>query len=50
MATAPTICTKKEQLVIIRFLHAEGVSSVDIYRRMLAQYGENCFNKQNINK
>ena len=34
-----SVCTKEEQRSVIRFLWPEGVSGVEIHRRLSAQYG-----------
>jgi hypothetical protein len=39
MAAPLSVCTKKEQLSVIRFLWSEGVSGAEIHRRHSAQYG-----------
>jgi hypothetical protein len=36
-----SVCTKQETQGVIRFLFVEGVKSVEIIRRMQAQYGDN---------
>jgi len=33
-------CSIEEQCGVVRFLWAEGVKSVEIHHRMLAQYGQ----------
>jgi len=38
-------CTIEEQRGVVRFLWAEGVKSVEIHRRMLAQYGQSTIKK-----
>jgi hypothetical protein len=37
-----SICTKEEMRGVILFLFEESVKSVEIIRRMQAQYGDNC--------
>jgi hypothetical protein len=39
MAAPLSVCTKEEQRAVIQFLWAEGVPGAEIYRRLLAQYG-----------
>ena len=41
-------CTIEEQRGVVRFLWAEGVKPVEIYRRMLAQYGQSTMSQRNI--
>jgi transposase len=43
-----SICTKEEMRGVIRFLFAEGVQTVEIIRRMQAQYGDNCLTRSKI--
>jgi transposase len=40
--------TEEEMRGMIRFLFAEGAKSVDIIRRMQAQYGDNCLSRSKI--
>jgi IS30 family transposase len=42
-----SICTK-EMRGVIRFLFAEDIKPVEIIRRMLAQYGDNCLSRSKI--
>jgi hypothetical protein len=46
MAAPLSKCTIEEQRAIVRFLWAEGIKSVEIHRRMLAQYGECTMHQQ----
>jgi transposase len=43
-----SICTKEEMQGVIRFLFAEGVKPVEIFRQMQAQYGDNCLSRNKI--
>jgi hypothetical protein len=40
MVTPLSVCTKKEQRSVIRFLWSEGVSGAEIRRRLSTQYGK----------
>jgi len=40
-------CTIEEQRDVVWFLWAEGVKPVEIYRRMLAQYGQTTMSQRN---
>jgi hypothetical protein len=48
MATPLSDCTIEEQCAIVRFLWAEGVKSVEIHCRMLAQYGAGTMHQRKI--
>jgi hypothetical protein len=48
MAAPLSVCIIEEQRAIVRFLWAEGVKSVEIHRRMLAQYGARTMHQPNI--
>jgi hypothetical protein len=48
MANPLSDCTIEEQRAIMRFLWAEGVKSVEIYSRMLAQYGARSMHQRKI--
>ena len=39
-------CTIEEQRGVVRFLSAEGVTFVEIHRRMLAQYGQSTISQR----
>ena len=41
-------CTIEEQRDVVRFLWAERVKSVEIHRRMLAQYGQNTMSQRKV--
>jgi len=41
-------CTKEEQRSVIRFLSSEGVSTIEIHRRMNVQYGDACLSLQQV--
>jgi len=41
-------CTIKKQHGVVRFLWAEAVKSVEIHRRMLAQYGQSTMNQRKV--
>jgi len=41
-------CTIEEQRGIVRFLWAEGAKSVEIHRRMLAQYGQSTMRQRKV--
>ena len=43
-------CTIEEQRGVVRFLWAEGAKSVEIHRRMLAQYGENTMCQRKVSE
>jgi hypothetical protein len=43
-----SICTKEEMRGVIRFLFAEVVKTVEIIRRMPAQYGDSCLSLRGI--
>ncbi|GFT58755.1 uncharacterized protein NPIL_38781 [Nephila pilipes] len=42
--------SRSEQRVVVRLLVAEGERNADIYRRMVAVYGEHCFVRTIVNK
>jgi hypothetical protein len=48
MAAPLTICTKEEQLSVIRFLSSEAVKPIEIHRRMKIQYGDVCLSLQQV--
>ena len=48
MAAPLSICTKEEQRSVIRFLWSEGVSGVEIHRRLLAQYGNSVLLQRSV--
>jgi len=48
MAAPLATCTKEEQRSFIRFLRSEGVKPIEIYRRMEAQYGDECLSLQQV--
>jgi hypothetical protein len=48
MAALLLNCTAVEQRAVIRFLWSEGIKTSEIYRRMLAQYGEHCMAQKNV--
>jgi hypothetical protein len=41
-------CLIVEQQAVFHFLWSEGVKTSEIYRRMLAQYGEHCMAQKNV--
>jgi len=41
-------CTIEEQRGVVRFLCAEGAKSVEIHRRMLAQYGQSTMSQRKV--
>ena len=41
-------CTKEEQRSVIRFLSSEGVTPIEIHRRMKVQYGDVCLSLQQV--
>jgi hypothetical protein len=50
MAAPLSDCTIEEQCAIVHFLWAEGVKSVELHRRMLAQYGARTMHQWKIYK
>jgi transposase len=48
MAAPLSDCTIEEQRPVVRFLWAEGAKSVEIHRRMLAQYGARTMHQRKI--
>jgi hypothetical protein len=50
MAAPLSDCTIEKQRAIVRFLWAEGVKSVEIHCRMLAQYGARTMHQRKIYK
>lgn len=50
MASPLEDCTLEEQRSVIRFLVAEGVKPIEIFSRMLIQYGKSCMNRANFYK
>jgi hypothetical protein len=48
MAAPLSDCTSVEQRAVVGFLWAEGVKSVEIHRRMLAQYGAHTMHQRKI--
>jgi hypothetical protein len=50
MATPLSDCIIEEQHTVVHFLWAEGVISVEIHRRMLAQYGACTMHQRKIYK
>jgi hypothetical protein len=48
MAAPLSDCTIEEQRAVVRFQWAEGVKSVEIHRRMLAQYGARTMHQRKI--
>jgi hypothetical protein len=48
MATTLSVYTKEEQLVVIRFLRAEGVPKAEIHRRLSARYEKSALSKRNV--
>jgi len=41
-------CTIEEQRGVVRFLWTEGVKSLEIRRRMLAQYGQSTMSQRKV--
>jgi len=41
-------CTIEEQRGVVRFVWAEGAKSVEIHRRMLAQYGQSTMSQRKV--
>jgi len=41
-------CTIKKQRGVVRFFWAEGVKTVEIRRRILAQYGQSTMNQRKV--
>ena len=41
-------CTIEEQRGVVRFLWAEGVKSVEIHRRVFAQYGQSTMSQRKL--
>ena len=48
MATQLVSCTDIEQRSVIRFLMAEGIKPIEIFRRMTLVYGEKCFSQRSV--
>ena len=48
MAALLLNCTAVEQRAVIRFLWSEGIKTSEIYRRMLAQYGDHGMAQKNV--
>ena len=48
MAAPLAVCTKEEQRAVIRFLWSEGVSGVEIHRRLLSQYGDSVLSRRSV--
>jgi hypothetical protein len=45
---APLVQNLREQRVVIRFLRSQGAKTVEIYRRMLLQYGDSCLAQRKV--
>jgi len=41
-------CTIEEERGVVRFIWAEGVKTLEIHRRMLAQYGQNTMRQRKV--
>ena len=39
-------CIREKQCAVVRFLWSEGSSGAEIYKRLLAQYGDNALSKR----
>jgi len=48
MAAPLSVCTKEEQRGVIRFLWTEGVTGVQINRRLSAQYGDSALPRRSV--
>ena len=48
MAAPLSVCTKEEQRLVIRFLWSEGVSGVEIHRRLSPQYRNSVLPKRSV--
>ena len=48
LATPLATCTKEEQHSVIRFLRSEGVTPIEIHRRVEVQHGDACLSLQQV--
>ena len=48
MAAPLVTCTRQEQHPVIRFLRSEGVTPIEIHRRMEVQYVDGCLSLQQV--